>query len=516
MGVSLLLLLLPAAEGKPAPKVPVGKATTYVTGPLDTEGYIDYETALNERLSKGVTPEKNANVLLWKAFGPHPEKAKMPPEFFHWLGIDEPPEVGDYFIPLADYLRDHLKYDRAEWQTVFDQQSHAGQRAWSAKDYPAIASWLQANEKPLAMVVAATRRPDYFNPLVTRRTGKRPGLLIGALLPAVQKCRELATALTARAMLHAAEQDFEAAWQDLLACHRLARLMARGGTLIEGLVGLALEAVTTNADLAFLDRARLTPKQLRDCLRDLQKLPPMPAMADGIDLTERLVFLDALQSIRRGGPQVMEALAGGALPKDSDPKELEALEKIDWAPAFRTANEWYDRLVAALRVKDRPRRQKELSRIEENLKALTKETTEGRDRAKLFAWLLTADKDTGKLIGNVAVCLMMPAVAKVQTAHERLEQVQRNLHLAFALAAYRSEHRRYPAKLDELTPKYLAAIPDDLFSGKAMIYRPSEDGYLLYSIGVNGKDDGGRWSDDDPPGDDLRVRMPLPELKPKK
>jgi hypothetical protein len=41
-------------------------------------------------------------------------------------------------------------------------------------------------------------------------------------------------------------------------------------------------------------------------------------------------------------------------------------------------------------------------------------------------------------------------------------------------------------------------------------------GYLLYSVGVNGKDDGGRQFDDDPPGDDLSVRMPLPELKRKK
>jgi hypothetical protein len=39
---------------------------------------------------------------------------------------------------------------------------------------------------------------------------------------------------------------------------------------------------------------------------------------------------------------------------------------------------------------------------------------------------------------------------------------------------------------------------------------------LFYSVGANGIDDGGRWLDDDPPGDDPGVRMPLPELKPKK
>ena len=54
-------------------------------------------------------------------------------------------------------------------------------------------------------------------------------------------------------------------------------------------------------------------------------------------------------------------------------------------------------------------------------------------------------------------------------------------------------------------------MPIDLFSGKPLIYRPGADRYVLYSVGFNGKDDGGRWYNDDPPGDDPSVRMPLPQ-----
>jgi hypothetical protein len=39
------------------------------------------------------------------------------------------------------------------------------------------------------------------------------------------------------------------------------------------------------------------------------------------------------------------------------------------------------------------------------------------------------------------------------------------------------------------------------------MYRPAEDGYLLYSVGVNGQDDESRWMDDEPRGDDPSVRM---------
>jgi len=48
-------------------------------------------------------------------------------------------------------------------------------------------------------------------------------------------------------------------------------------------------------------------------------------------------------------------------------------------------------------------------------------------------------------------------------------------------------------------PKYLAKIPIDLFSARRFIYRATEMGYLLYSVGVNGKDESGVY-DDDPPG----------------
>jgi hypothetical protein len=96
---------------------------------------------------------------------------------------------------------------------------------------------------------------------------------------------------------------------------------------------------------------------------------------------------------------------------------------------------------------------------------------------------------------------------------DRADQTQRNLHIAFALAAFRAEHGRYPAKLDDLAPKYLPTVPNDLFADKPLIYRSSEHGYLLYSVGPNGKDDGGKTCEVDPQCDDLRVRMPLDKPK---
>ena len=68
----------------------------------------------------------------------------------------------------------------------------------------------------------------------------------------------------------------------------------------------------------------------------------------------------------------------------------------------------------------------------------------------------------------------------------------------FALREYILEHGRSPETLAELVPRYLAAIPGDPFSGHPLVYRQRGNGYLLYSVGANGIDDGGaaaEWSE---------------------
>jgi hypothetical protein len=428
--IAILVLIPLAGEGKPAPRLPLGKETTYVTGPLDKQGYINYEAALNDLLSQGITPDKNANALIWMALGPHPEGLSMPLEFFKALGIREPPERGDYFVDLKSFLKNYLKLDEAEWEDVYDQLTRTTQRPWDTRECPHITTWLKLNEKPLALVIEATKRPNYYNPFMSRRTEVGPGPLIGALLPGVQKCRELAAALAARAMMRASEKKFDEAWGDLLACHRLGRFISRGASIIEALVGIALNQIASTADLAYLERASLTSKQIQDHLKDLQDLPPLAPLADKVDLGERFIFLDSLQLIRRGSIGRLEAVVDGRSPRKPDPEEVKAFEKINWEPAFRNGNRWYDRLAETIRLKDRATREKKLNEIEEKFEALKQEgvqanllVNEGRE---------TPDKAIGKAISNSLVGLMLPSIRKIQIAYDRLEQIQRNLHVAFA------------------------------------------------------------------------------------
>jgi hypothetical protein len=309
-------------------------------------------------------------------------------------------------------------------------------------------------------------------------------------------------------MLLIAEGKVDEAWQDLLACHRLGRLIGRGAYLVEFLVSHAIDRVATKGDVAFLGHAKLTSKQVRACLDDLRRLPALPAAADEVVSNERFMLLDTIMQTARHGTAYVEDLTS----KERKPPEGNQLRaklftrSIDWDPAFRNTNRRYDQYVAALRIADRTERAQELSVITEDVKILG-------DKAKITTWpekQFMGPEGRGEVIGNILIRLFMPGFDKFESTAERAELEQRVLHVAFALAAYRYDCGRYPAKLDELAPKYMVKVPDDLFSGEALIYKLEDDGYLLYSVGVDGIDEDGRGHDDQPPGDDLSVRMPVP------
>jgi hypothetical protein len=89
--------------------------------------------------------------------------------------------------------------------------------------------------------------------------------------------------------------------------------------------------------------------------------------------------------------------------------------------------------------------------------------------------------------------------------------------LTIALQLHKVEQGNYPASLDELVEKeYLPVIPNDSYrrdGHEPFIYRVEVDGScIVYSVGENGIDDGGRrktsWSSNDPDRwDDVAVQL---------
>jgi len=93
--------------------------------------------------------------------------------------------------------------------------------------------------------------------------------------------------------------------------------------------------------------------------------------------------------------------------------------------------------------------------------------------------------------GSMIVQLFFPSLRRAIEVNGELEANARQVRIAVALTRYRLKHGAYPSDLGALVPEWLPAIPADPFDQKAMRYRLDGRDAIIYSVGRNGKDDGG-------------------------
>ena len=495
------------------PAFTISTETTYLTGPLDSMGYVDYETALNERLRKGMKPEENAVVLLLKATGPNPERANLSDLFFQALSIPRPAKTPNDYVSQRNFATENWAASESRDPDFFQVDPPFMTRPWLAKDHPVCAEWLAKNTVALKYAEQASRCPKYYHPYVVPNREQTHQTLVDALLPNVQVNRDIAMAFACHAMMKTAEGKHDEAWADLLTIHRLARLQMQGGTLIEMLVGYSMEVIALDRDLAFLEHVQPSSDKIHKIVGDLQRLSAACTIGDKGLQGERIIHISILQQFHRGGFGILDALAGKKEISRPTRAKFAKVDDLDWNLIFQTSNGWFDRFEEIGRIADRTARASALKAIKAEILDLS---VSSNDILQEFAEVQvfgSARNSRSTKFANTLARLVSPGLIKINDANDRREQMAKNFRVACALAAYKADNGRYPDKLDALKPKYLPTIPLDSFSGEQLIYEPDATGYLLYSVGINGEDEGGRSYSDLPRGDDLVIRMPLPPLK---
>ena len=286
--------------------------------------------------------------------------------YFRMLGVPPLPERGDYFVSLEQYLAKQkgsakpggAKPESETNKELYELMDRVERQPWTKQQFPLLAKWLAANERPLALLVEASKRPRRYDPLV----GPPNVSLIAVPQPgsdAFHFSGGVADALTARAMLWLSAAKVDESWEDLLTCHRLARLVGQGPTLIDTLVARRLDGQACASNQALLEHAPLTAGRIAKMREDLDRLPPMPKVADRIDVAERLTYLDIVLDCTRKGRASLAEVKFGAEIELTGAKELshvvEALARysasttINWDLPLRIGNSWYDRIVDAYR-----------------------------------------------------------------------------------------------------------------------------------------------------------------------
>jgi hypothetical protein len=517
-GIVLLLLTLFLYQlFGPNPKVIVSPQTTYVTTPLKKNGLPDYEQFYRDLLSAGVTPENNAAPLLYQALGPGDLKPDDAIAIANELGLAEIPtkdgaltavyssanrhriavwldqqgrlKWGNAEAVNPDALKEVLTPDKRalsdEAERVMDgivdpEIDRISEKPWTNDQLPPMAEWLAANQKNIDLIVAATKRPRYYSPSPSLLDDQDDDL-ISVVLPQIQPQREAARALRVRAMWNLGNGKPQEAWQDILAIHHLAVLMTQDGTLVAQLVADAIEGIACAATVTYLEEAKLSPAEFQKVKHDLDTLPHF-AQTGTFDKGERLMGLDVVVNC---------AQRGGVLPSDdadlAPTVTLFNVTSVDWNVVLSDFNVAYDQLAAVAAIPDPRQRRKALKSFEASFILAPGEAyAPSRVLGALFS-----RQRRSQFVSGILADLMLPAANAAMDAQDRTNAQLDLTRVAAALAIYHAEHGSYPKTLADLGGAAVAALPLDPFTQQAFVYVPQDSGYLLYSRGINGVDDGG-------------------------
>jgi hypothetical protein len=87
---------------------------------------------------------------------------------------------------------------------------------------------------------------------------------------------------------------------------------------------------------------------------------------------------------------------------------------------------------------------------------------------------------------------ILPGMVNTLQTQARHEVMLDLAQLGLTIEAYRAETGACPEDLGAISGRIPGGLPLDPFSGRPYIYRRAGTGFVLYSVSINGTDDGGR------------------------
>ena len=121
------------------------------------------------------------------------------------------------------------------------------------------------------------------------------------------------------------------------------------------------------------------------------------------------------------------------------------------------------------------------------------EATMSRDAAWLDMttnWIQRFERAVAAVSGTEYI---QPGSVQVKFILRSRDAILRLMMTELAIRLYQRDYGNLPGNLDELSPQYLFTPPVDPYSRGSLIYRRLGENYLLYSVGPDGQDDGGRF-----------------------
>lgn len=429
------------------------------------------------------------------------------------LAAPEADRAWPVYIEAVEALGADPEFIRAEggaWPLEPGASNWDEGRTWIENRQRAITLIREGATRPMTGYIYSNTPDEVYIRLKERIAGAKDWMvperqenpiLMGVLLPHLGELRRLARVIASDLAIAGVESDSERAVADIRALLGIARQTYAEPMLISRLVGVAVATLAADRTLPLLRREGFfSREQLRIIAHEFAGFAG--GRVSMYAESERLMWEDVAQRVfsddGKGNGHVVHA-AFPAIAREfgtADPS-IKPIVKVVM-PAVAVWN---------------GTRSEFMSRVQALDEALA------RDDA-LPAWChsqRTSGEASRALLDRCDALLTVfrslqggeeENTARYFWSRDVFEAKRAAVLTASSLEVYRLDRGAFPALLTDLVPEFMSALPTDPFDGRPMRYAVRDGAPLLWSIGTDGKDDGGR-----PPSDPKRDAWNPPGTK---
>ena len=352
---------------------------------------------------------------------------------------------------------------------------------------PETIAFLTRHMETLKLLRQAAARPtcrfirDYSRPSVDM------------LLPEIQFFRDAARILALSARYNASIGEIPAALDDVSSIMKISLHASSEPILISGLVGLAIDGIAVNNlidILPFINTDSLALLKRNDIHNFLSTSPSLAKNIYGEEAFGLNVF-----SIFGTGEFDQWQLASFIM------------DDLNIPDSIYQQNIFLNPALAAYRIFLFPQ---DLAAYRQTMHSYKRvaESSDSYAARKTILKRIENDLSSGKPKGFITA-LLTPGIGKAIENTEKVRMRHAAILVAIAATEFRIAHDSLPEKADSLIPDFLPCLPKDAFLDTSRIcYSSKDDGVAIYSVGPNGKDDGGpgpQIDNDQPKTDDVGI-----------
>jgi hypothetical protein len=435
--------------------------------PTISINYVEQAT----RLARPVVDESlNAAPLYQKAIDAYRKEPeiRIEPEFpwsrFLRKGKYRPKDPSQKIVQKVDLLE---AISDKDWIGDLNEQELFLLKQWIASNAEAIEYFRQAAEKPYCW---------------WHRRAK-DNIVIAALMPELNSIRKLSQLTYWHAQLKAYEGDTEVAIEHILACYRTGTHFKGPRSLIEQIVGIAIQSLSLKNALVILSNQQIDDTLLKRFQDELEILSDKDFHT--IDYkVERFMGLDFIQRCYTDDGDGSGHLIPGRI--------REYWKMVEQNDTADDPAEYVGSLAMSLMAANREQMTREFEKCYAAAQRWAQKTPWQLKKENVDAELGTRKWLDSIYIGYWPLRALAPAFAKVCELSYRAKAQIEALVATIAAIRYKRAHGDYPENLDRLLkPDLLKKLPMDPYSDKPLVYRRTADGFILYSLGPDFHDDGG-------------------------